>query len=568
MDFKKFSDVKVDKPDVKAIEKEYKAICKKLEDAKDAKQAIQAVEDEFKLSDKINSDYQVASIRHTIDIRDKFYTELTDFYDQNLPYINQFEDEYNHILVKSKFRKEIAEKFGDYMFTKIDMALKTFSPEIIPDLQEENSLASAYNQIMGCAKGIYRGKELPITKFSALLDDKDRSVRKDASDGFWGFYSSHEKELADIYDKMVKVRTKIAKKLGFDNYLPLGYLRLGRSDYTPEDVANYREAFYKNIVPLAQSVYRRQEARLGIKDMKYYDYPLEFNSGNAKPIGTPEQLVEDAKKMYSEMSPVASKYFNFMVSHEMMDLVAKDGKIPGGYMTYIPDLKSSYIFSNFNGSSGDVDVLTHEFGHSLQGFLSADIKVPSLRSPGYELCEIHSMSMEFFAYPWTKYFFGDSDEKYRFSHLADDITFIPYGVSVDEFQAFVYTHPNCTHEERKAAWRSIEKKYMPHRKYGEDNKFLESGGFWMKQLHIYVDPLYYIDYTIAQVGAFEFFTESLTDYKKAFDKYIAFNKLGGQYPYKELLKKAGIADPMVKDTIPSLIPALNKYLDSFDDKKF
>jgi len=568
MDFKKFSDVKVTKPDMEALGKEYKVLCSALENASNKDEAIAAVEKEFALSDHISSDYQVVSIRHTINTYDKFYEELSGFYDENLPYLSQFEDEFNHILVKSKFRKEIAEKFGEYMFTKIDMSLKTFSKEIIPDLQKENALCSAYNKVMGNAKGMFRGQELPITKFTVLKTDKDRSVRKDAEEGFWGFYSAHEKELADIYDQLVHVRDTIAKKLGFENYLPLGYLRLGRSDYTPKDVAEYREAVLKNIVPLAQSIYRKQEKRLNIPDMKYYDYSIGFLSGNAKPIGTPEHLVEQASKMYAEMSPIASKYFDFMVSHEVMDLVAKDGKIPGGYMTYIPDLKSSYIFSNFDGSSGDVDVLTHEFGHSLQGFLSADIQVPSLRSPGYELCEVHSMSMEFFAYPWCKNFFEDQEAKYRFAHLCDAITFIPYGVSVDEFQNFTYIHPYFTHEERKAAWREIEKKYLPHRHYGDDNRFLESGGFWMKQLHIYVDPLYYIDYTIAQVGAFEFFTESLNDYKAAFDKYIAFDKLGGQYPYKELLRKAHIADPMVPSTIPSITPILVKYLDSFDDSKF
>ena len=568
MDFKKFSDVKVEKPDMEKISDEYKKIIAELNNAETSKEAIRAVKEEFAVSDKISSDVQIAQIRHTINTFDKYYNDLSDFFDENIPYLNQYEDEFNRVLMNSKYKKDIAEEFGDYMFTKIEMSLKTFSKEIIPDLQEENSLCSAYNKIMGNAKGIYRGQELPITKFSSLLDDKDRSVRKDASDGFWGFYADHEKELADIYDKLVHVRDRIAKKLGFDNYLPLGYLRLGRSDYTPEDVADYREHVYQSIVPLAQKLYAKQIKRLGLDNIKYYDFALAFNSGNAKPIGEPKELVEKARMMYSQMSPLASKYFNFMVDHEMMDLVAKEGKIPGGYMTYIPELKSSYIFSNFNGSSGDIDVLTHEFGHSLQGFLSSDIQVPSLRSPGYELCEVHSMSMEFFAYPWTKLFFGDSDEKYRFQHLVDDICFIPYGVSVDEFQAFTYTHPNCTHEERKAAWRAIEKKYLPQRKYGDDNKFLESGGFWMKQLHIYVDPLYYIDYTIAQVGAFEFFTESLEDYDKAFEKYIRFDKLGGQYPYKEILRKAGIADPMVESTIPSLIPSLENYLSSFDDSKF
>jgi M3 family oligoendopeptidase len=567
MEFENFNDVKTLKPDVEAIKKQMAEITEELKNAKNSQEAIDAVKKEFAVNDKISTDYQIAYIRHTINIHDDYYNDLMDFYDNNLPLLSSFEDAFDKVLVATAFKKEISKEFGEYLFTKVEMQMKVFKPDIIPDLQEENNLASQYNKIMGNAKGMFRGEEKQITEFDPLLTSADREVRKDAAAGYWGFFKDNEAALADVYDKLVKVRTRIAKKLGYDNFLPVGYLRLGRSDYGPEEVAHYRDHVYKNIVPLAESLYDKQRERLGITDFKFYDYKLEFNTGNPKPQGTPEELVTDAKKMYSEMNPIASKYFNFMVSHNLMDLVAKDGKIPGGYMTYIPNLKSSFIFSNFNGSAGDVDVLTHEFGHSLQGFLAADIPAPQLRSPGYELCEIHSMSMEFLAYPWIQYFFGQEAEKYRYAHLVEDIKFIPYGVSVDEFQAFVYTHPDCTHEERKAAWRAIEKKYLPHLHYGEDNPFLESGGYWMRQLHIYVDPLYYIDYTIAQVGAFEFYVESLSDFKKAFAKYLNFDRLGGQYPYKQLLKKAHIADPMEPETIPSLIPVLKKVLDSTDDKK-
>jgi M3 family oligoendopeptidase len=568
MRFSKFEDVKCTKPDLAKIKKQYAKLVLALRNSKDAPSAVKVIEKEFAVSDSVASNYQIAGIRHTINIKDPYYKELNDFYDNAMPFFTQYENEFKREVLSSPFRKDIENAFGANLITKFELDLKCFKEEIIPDLQKENALATQYNDIMGNAKGMYRGQELQITKFDPLMTSPDREVRKDACAGYWGFFSQNESKLADIYDQLVKVRTKIAKALGYANYLPLGYARLGRSDYTPEDSAKYREKIHKYLVPLSESLFARQIKRIGIKDPKYYDYYLKFSSGNPKPVGTPDQLVKDAKKMYKQMSPVASKYFNFMVSHDLMDLVAKDGKIPGGYMTYIPDLKSSYIFSNFNGSSGDVEVLTHEFGHSLQGFLSADIKAPELRSPGYECCEIHSMSMEFFAYPWMKLFFKKDEEKYRFVHLADGINFIPYGVSVDEFQEFAYTHPEATQEERKAAWRAIEKKYLPHKIYGEDNPFLESGGWWMRQLHIYVDPLYYIDYTIAQVGAFEFFVESLTDYQKAFDKYIRYSTLGGTLPFRKLLAASDIANPMDEGTIENLIPALQKYLDSIDDFKF
>ena len=160
--------------------------------------------------------------------------------------------------------------------------------------------------------------------------------------------------------------------------------------------------------------------------------------------------------MYSKMNHIASEKFEFMRSHGLFDLESKKGKAPGGYEAYVPGIKAPFIFSNFNGTSGDIDVLTHEFGHALQAFLGSSYVVPSYRSPGYECCEMHSMSMEFFAYPYISLLVGEEqDEKYRYNHLVSAINFIPYGVSVDEFQHFVYANPEATHEQRQAEWRKI-----------------------------------------------------------------------------------------------------------------
>lgn len=568
MKFDKFSDVKIEKPDFGKMKQTLIDMKNQLDASKTAEDVIKVIYKQFAYSDKLESEYSIASIRHTVNINDKFYTDIIEGYDENLPVLTEYDQELTIGILASKFRDELVKEFGSYYFEQLEAGLKTFKPEVIGDLQKENALVSEYSKIMGSATVTYKGETMPITKIGPYRSSKIREVRKEANEAYWKFFADNDEKLGKLYSDLVEIRTTIAKKLGFKSFTELGYLRLGRLDYDANDVKGYRDEVYKNIVPLTNKLFKRQAERLGIDDIKFYDYTLAFKTGNPLPVGTPKKLVSQARKMYEEMNPVASKYFNFMDDHEMMDLVAKDGKTPGGYMTFIPDLESSFIFSNFNGTKGDVDVLTHEFGHSLQGFLGSDIKVPSYRAPGYECCEIHSMSMEFFAYPWMKLFFEENEEKYRYAHLTDSICFIPYGVSVDEFQHYVYENPKATHAERKAKWREIEKKYLPHLKYEGENEFLASGGFWMRQGHIYQSPFYYIDYTIAQVCAFSFFTESLKDFDKAFDKYLAFDRLGGKYPYKKLLAEGGVPNPMVKGTIAKITPVLEKYLDSIDDLKF
>lgn len=315
----------------------------------------------------------------------------------------------------------------------------------------------------------------------------------------------------------------MAKTLGFKNYVEMGYKRLNRSDYDSNKVANYRKQVYEDLVPLVAELKDRQRKRLNLKELKYYDESLEYLTGNATPKGDPDWIVENGKKMYKELSKETDEFFTFMVERELLDLVSKKGKMAGGYCTILPDYKSPFIFSNFNGTSGDIDVLTHEAGHAFQSYLSMDFELPEYGFPTYEACEIHSMSMEFITWPWMELFFQDEVDKYKFSHLAGAINFIPYGVTVDEFQHYVYENPDATPDERKARWRDIEKKYLPFKDY-EDNDFLNSGGFWFKQGHIFSSPFYYIDYTLAQVCAFQFWIKTREDSENAWEDYIKDRK--------------------------------------------
>ncbi|HBT19453.1 MAG TPA: M3 family oligoendopeptidase, partial [Clostridiaceae bacterium] len=390
--------------------------------------------------------------------------------------------------------------------------------------------------------------------------------RKAAYEAYSGFFAQHEEAFDRIYDQLVKVRHKMAKKLGYDNYVKMAYDSLLRTEYGPEEVKGYREAILTHIVPLVKELRLRQANRLGLDSLKYYDEAIEFLTGNATPKGSPEWIIDNGKKMYSELSPETKEFFDFMTDRELLDLVTKKGKQAGGYCTYIADHKAPFIFSNFNGTSGDIDVLTHEAGHAFQVYSSRHYEVPEYSFPTYEACEIHSMSMEFFTWPWMELFFQEDTEKYKFSHLQSTLLFLPYGVTVDEFQHFVYEHPEATPAERKRAWRDIEKKYLPLKDY-EDNDLYNRGGFFFKQLHIFTAPFYYIDYTLAQICALQYFMRSRKEGDKAWQDYVALCKEGGSKPFLELVELAGLKNPFLPETIPGILPEIKGYLDSVDDTK-
>lgn len=562
----KFNDYKYEKINIDETKEKFSNLIKSFSDAENLEEQTKYMDEIIKLRNHIETMETLVSIRHSIDTTDEFYDKENEYVDEISPILFGFISEFYKALVNSKFRANLEKKYGKFLFDLAENTLKTFNEEIIPDLQEENRLSSKYSKLIASAKIQFDGEEKNLSEMVPYTQSKDRNVRIEASKKVAHFFKENKDKFDKIYDGLVKVRTTIAQKLGYKNYVELGYARLSRLEYDSEMVASYRKQVLENIVPLHTELRQRQAKRLGLDKLKFYDEPIKFNSGNADPHGDPEWILNHGKTMYNELSKETAEFFSFMTEKNLLDLLSKKGKMSGGYCTYIPEYKSPYIFSNFNGTSHDVDVLTHEAGHAFQVYQSRGYEIPEYLWPTYEACEIHSMSMEFLTWPWMDLFFENDAEKYKFIHLSEALLFIPYGVTVDEFQHWVYENPNATPDDRRAKWLEIEKKYLPTRDYGEVDD-LKEGIFWFRQGHIFNSPFYYIDYTLAQVCAFQFWIKSQENREKAWDEYLALCKLGGSKPFFELMKAANLKNPFEQGTIASVIPKIREFLESIDDMK-
>ncbi|OPJ57833.1 M3 family oligoendopeptidase [Clostridium oryzae] len=562
----KFNEFEYKRPNYEEIKNKYNILLNKLRDAQTVGSQQNYIAEINKLRAHIESAATIASIRNSIDTQDKFYDEEREYWDEHAPLYEELDSSFYKEIVNSKFRNELENKIGKQFFTLAEFSLKSFSPEIIEDLQLENKLSSEYTNLIASAKIMFEGEERNLSGLTPFITSSDRAMREKASEAKYKFFTYHEEQIDRIYDDMVKVRTKIAKKLGYKNFVELAYVRMKRSDYNADMVANFRKQVEKYLVPAASKLYKRQQQRLGFDKLRYYDEKFEFLSGNPKPHGDAKWILDNGVKMYSELSSETKEYFNFMVENELMDLITKKGKAGGGYCTYIPDYKSPFIFSNFNGTLGDINVLTHEAGHAFQVYSSRWIDIPECNFPTYESCEIHSMSMEFFTWPWMNLFFEEETDKFKYAHLGDAVKFIPYGVTVDEFQHRVYENPDMTPAERKSTWREIEKKYLPHKNY-EGCDFLERGGWWFQQAHIFNSPFYYIDYTLAQICALQFWKRAQEDRKSAWEDYLKLCKVGGTKSFLELVHYANLVSPFDDGCVSSIISSINNWLDSIDDKK-
>ncbi|MBQ2583678.1 MAG: M3 family oligoendopeptidase [Erysipelotrichaceae bacterium] len=562
----KFKDLKYERLAYEDLKAEFEKLLGRLKAAENAKQFMEVFDEINTFRGHISSMQTLCSIRHTIDTADEFYDKENEYWDNTMPLLQVYEVDLAKTMLESPFRKQT--DIPEAYYLTLENTLKSFSEEIIEDLQEENRLATEYGKLKSSAKISFRGEVYNLASIAPFMNDADREIRKEATDAYNRFFEENEEKFDEIYDKLVKVRDRMAKKLGYENFTPLGYIRMNRLDYDQAMVKNYRDQVIEDIVPLTVDLRERQARRIGVDALEYYDIGYNFKTGNPKPHGDLNELTAAALKMYQEMSKETGEFFKMMVDQELFDLPTRPNKEMGGYCTGIYDYKIPFIFANANGTSGDVDVLTHEAGHAFQAYCTfKNVTIPDLSFPTMESAEIDSMSMEFFAHPWSHLFFKEEAEKYHYFHISDALKFLPYGCLVDHFQHEVYNHPEMTPAERKACFRGLEKIYKPDIDY-DGAPFLQRGGFFYRQGHIFQSPFYYIDYTLAQVCALQFFVRMLKKDEDAWKDYVHICSLGGTKTFTEIVKDAHLKVPFEDGCLKEVAATMKDELEKFDDLKF
>ena len=546
----KFSELEYVRPDFDKVKENLKSYIKKGREADSFTAALSAYTESENEINHLMMMYTLVYIRHTLDTSDKFYEEEHEVFNSQFPTFGPISVESGEALNESKYRADFETKFGKQFFASIELEKKRFSEKNIPLLQEEAKLTSEYQKMMASCKIKFDGKELNLYGIQKYFENDDREVRKAAFQAYSDFYHDNEKRLEEIWDELIKLRNEMGRNLGFENFIPLGYLRQGRTDYGVKEVESFRKQVEDYLVPLCIELYGAQAKRIGVDTLYSYDEKMTFADGNAVPAGDDDFMMEEARKMYHELSPETAEFIDFMMEHELLDLKNKPNKASTGYMTSFAPLKAPFVFSCFNGTIFDMQVLTHELGHAFAGYMAMrNQPISEYYSESTDIAEIHSMSMEQFAYPYAERFFGKDADKYRFQHLQDAITFVPFGVAVDEFQHICYEKPELTSKERTYEWHKLEEKYMPWRKYDEADEFMNRGGYWYHKLHIIQHPMYYINYTLTTMGAMEFKKKYAEDKEKAWEDYLKLCKVGGSLSYLETLKYANVSSPFEEGSV-------------------
>ena len=561
----RFSEMPYKRPDPEAVKAGMSALTERLKAAKSYAEARAIFLEKEEKEKQVDTMGTLAYVRHSIDTRDEFYDGEIEFWDEIGPELEEYEQAWIDAMLASPFRREFEAEYGDLMFVNAEIQKKTFSPAIIADMQRENELVTEYDKLIASAQIRFEGGVYTLSQLEPFQDDPDDARRLAAWKAKGQWFKDNQARLDRIYDELVKLRDAMGRKLGYDGYTQLGYYRMERNCYTKEDVEKFRAAVQKYLVPVAESILREQAKRIGRPyPLSFADNALMFRGGNPRPVGTPDDILAQGKAFYDALSPETGEFFRTMLDEELMDVLSTEGKEGGGYQTDLPLYERPFIFSNFNGTQGDVEVITHEAGHAFAYWMNRK-RIPTAYSePTAEACEVHSMSMEFFGWKNAEGFFGPDARKFMYSHLAAAITFIPYGTMVDHFQHIVYEHPELTPAQRHAEWKRLLGIYQPWLRLDGEIPFFSEGEGWQRQMHIYQSPFYYIDYCLAQTVALQFWAMIQRDPEDAWKHYMAYTKQGGSRTFVELLKHADLKTPFDEECLKGVCETATKWLNAFD----
>lgn len=556
----KFTDMPYERVDFEKLKKDFADLTRDLDRAQSGEEQFAVHERYYSITDHALTQMTIAEIRHDVDMTDEYYAEEQKYIDQNRPVYENLVSDYLGKIYDSPYREYLEKKIGPVAFKNIELRRKSVDPRILGLMTEENRLMDDYNKILATAAIDWNGETLNLSLLEPYLRNVDRAVRIEAYKKRDAFFLSHAEEFDDLYDKLVKNRTKQAETLGYRNYLTLGDCRMMRNCWGRSDLKQFRRQIRDDFVPYAEELQERRRQNLKLDRLRFYDEDVYFPDGNPKPIGTPDEILEAGRRLYHNLSKETGEFMDLMCEDGLFDVYGRKTKKTGGYMTELPDYKVPFIFANFNGTTSDADVITHECGHAFQYWLVADDPIHEHEDITMETAETHSMSMEFFTEPGMDLLFGKRAGDYRDMHFLDAINFIPYGTMVDEFQEIAYENPGLTPAQRNDVWMDLERQYRPHMNY-EGDEFLSGGRAWQMKHHIYDCPLYYIDYCIAGTNALEYKIRMSKDFDEAWKSYLTFCRAAASDFFFGLEDRAGLINPFEDGCLKYVVKELRKLTD-------
>ncbi len=539
------------RPDIEKIKKKYSKLLNDFNNVENLDEQLNIIKSINKIRDDYFSMYYICYINFLLDVSSKYWEEESNYYSKCDPIIDNYKYMYYKELLKSKYKKDLKKIIGTKVFEIASLQSKIKNDKVASLLEKESKLSNLYIKIISSRKVIYNNEEMSLTMLEKYIKSSNRSDRIRAQKIKEECLEDIEVYIDSILNDLVKVRNMIANQYGFKSYADYSYINMKRIGYGKEDVALFRSEVLKYVVPSVTKLKEKQRQSLDVLDLYYYDEcELFSDGGSVLNSASSDETLSLISNMYKKMSTEIYKVFKYMIDNDLMDTDSRENKRGGGITTFIPKYKVPIFVTNFNNTSNDIKVLLHEFGHAFQLYSSKKLMYFENWWPTFDTCEIHSKSMELLSLPYLDEVFKETTDKYRYEQLNIILDEICYVCLIDEFQHVIYEESDLNIKMRKDKFRELEKKYMPWRKY-IDNNYLERGNTFQKQSHIFTNPFYYIDYALADTIALQIYNN------KDLEQYIKLCKDSGKYSFIELIEKYNFMSPFKEETLKNIINNLN-----------
>ncbi|AKI96599.1 M3 family oligoendopeptidase [Kosmotoga pacifica] len=443
--------------------------------------------------------------------------------------------------------------------------IELFREENLPLEIKEKELSSKYGSIIGSLTVSYRGKEYTLMQLSKFQQDPDRSVREETWKLMMNKLSTVRDTLEELFDELKAIRIPQAKNAGFDNYRDYMHKKKNRFAYSVEDVLQFHDSVEKVVVPFIKELNEKKRKKLGVDSLRPWDTAVEPSGRVLKPFESIDEFVEKAITILSKVDPDFGKNLRKMKNTGLLDLENRKGKAPGGYNYPLDETGAPFIFMNATGVPENVRTILHESGHAMHSFATDKERLLLYKHTPHEAAELASMSMELLTLDHLNEYYPD-DEELKLAmrkELVGTISFLPWCMTVDAFQQWIYTNPEHSPEERDEYFASLLDRFNTGIDWSELER--EKRIRWLLQPHIMTSPFYYIEYGIAQLGAIAIYRNYRLNGQKAIEQYKHFLSLGHSRPLDELYEAAGIKFDFSEEYITELVEFIKEELDKLDD---
>jgi hypothetical protein len=200
----------------------------------------------------------------------------------------------------------------------------------IPLEAKDSELRQKYQKIMGRMTVTYDGKEQTLQQVARHLEENDRARRQEV----WELVGKRRLQdceaLEDLYDEMVKLRTRIGRNAGFKDYRDYTFQARGRFDYTPQHCFDFHRANEAAVVPALRRRHDRRRKLLGLDVLRPWDLAVDPEGRSPlRPFKSMKQLMDGCGRIFKKVHPDFAKMFDYIRKKNYLDLDSRKGKAPG-----------------------------------------------------------------------------------------------------------------------------------------------------------------------------------------------------------------------------------------------